>query len=276
MHLLLNMYALAYIGLLLEPCPGKIKFLFVYLLAGLGASMVSLWWHDLTVSAGASGAIFGLYGVFIALLTTRLVAKETRMPLLASIMVFVLYNLFNGLKGGIDNAAHIGGLITGIVLGYLLYPVLRRPASTVANAVVLALGIALVAGSSAFVYLRLPNDTGKFDTAMNTFGALEEEALSIYQLPDTMPTDSLLSAVQHKGIDNWKKSQALMDQLKRLQLPDVLQKRVAALSDYSDLRLRSCELLYQSIQKNTDQYNAEIEDCNRKIEALIETLKKEK
>ena len=57
LHLLLNMYALLYIGVLLEPYLGKLRFTAAYLLTGIVASTTSLWWHDFTVSAGASGAI---------------------------------------------------------------------------------------------------------------------------------------------------------------------------------------------------------------------------
>jgi len=88
LHLLLNMYALFYIGLLLEPHLGKARFLVAYLISGITASVISLWWHEFTVSAGASGAIFGLYGVFLALLTTNLLDKSARKALLTSIAVF--------------------------------------------------------------------------------------------------------------------------------------------------------------------------------------------
>ena len=64
-HLIFNMYALLYIGILLEPILGKTRFATAYLLTGIMASMNSLYWHDLVVSAGASGAIFGMYGVFL-------------------------------------------------------------------------------------------------------------------------------------------------------------------------------------------------------------------
>ena len=76
--------------------------------AAAGAAVASV--------AGASGAVFGMYGVFLALLTTNLIPKKVRQPLLQSIVVFVLYNLVYGLKGGIDNAAHIGGFIAGLLL----------------------------------------------------------------------------------------------------------------------------------------------------------------
>jgi rhomboid protease GluP len=76
-HLLMNMYALMYIGLLLEPQLGKTRFFSAYMLTGIAGSAASLYWHDLTVSAGASGAIFGMYGVFLAMLTTNLIEKSS-------------------------------------------------------------------------------------------------------------------------------------------------------------------------------------------------------
>lgn len=126
LHLLMNMYALMYIGLLLEPHLGKTRFIIAYLLTGVGASLTSFWWHEQILSVGASGAIFGMYGVFLALLTTNIIEKSSRQALLTSIGVFVVYNLIGGMKYGIDNAAHIGGLISGIIIGYVYYPGLKK------------------------------------------------------------------------------------------------------------------------------------------------------
>ena len=124
-HLFMNMYALIYIGILLEPILGTMRFISAYLLSGIIASVASIWWHDFTISAGASGAIFGMYGVFLAILTTKLIDKKTREGLLTSISFFIGFNLLYGVKGGIDNAAHIGGLLCGIIIGYLFIPSLR-------------------------------------------------------------------------------------------------------------------------------------------------------
>lgn len=125
-HLLMNMYALIYIGLMLEPHLGKKRFLASYLITGILASATSLWWHAYSVSAGASGAIFGMYGVFLAMLTTNFIERYTRKMLFASIFIFVIYNLANGLQVGVDNAAHIGGLFSGMIMGYLFLPGLRK------------------------------------------------------------------------------------------------------------------------------------------------------
>ena len=126
-HLLFNMYALYTIGIYLEPMLGKIKYIVAYLCTGILASLVSLWWHETpVVSAGASGAIFGMYGLFLTLLSTNLTPKQVRKQLLQIIVIFVLYNLVYGMRSGVDNAAHIGGLISGLIVGYIYYLQLRK------------------------------------------------------------------------------------------------------------------------------------------------------
>jgi len=105
-HLLMNMYCLYMAGVYLEPMLGKLKYITAYLCTGILASIISLWWHrDIAEynSAGASGAIFGMYGLFLALLSTNLIPKQMRMPLLQSIGIFVVYNLAYGMKAGVDN-----------------------------------------------------------------------------------------------------------------------------------------------------------------------------
>lgn len=91
-HLAFNMYALLYIGILLEPRLGSFRFGFGYLCTGIVSSMASAFWHEATVSVGASGAIFGLYGIFLALLTTNYIEKAVRGPLLSVAACYGLYH----------------------------------------------------------------------------------------------------------------------------------------------------------------------------------------
>jgi membrane associated rhomboid family serine protease len=128
MHLFANMYGLLFVGIFLEPRIGKIKYASIYLGTGIIASIASLWWHDATVSVGASGAIFGLYGVFLALLLTKVFPKDFSKAFLISTLIFVGFNLVMGLTGGIDNAAHIGGLVSGFIIGLLISPQLKQDA----------------------------------------------------------------------------------------------------------------------------------------------------
>lgn len=120
-HLLLNGYCLFQLGTLAESLFGARRFAALYLLSGLGGSLLSLAIHPLTVAAGASGAIFGVAGALLALHKRKLVDRLPSMrAALRSIVPFVLYNLAAGLRPGIDNAAHVGGLMTGLALGTLL------------------------------------------------------------------------------------------------------------------------------------------------------------
>jgi rhomboid protease GluP len=118
MHLLLNMYGLLFVGLFLEPVLGGWRFAIYYLATGLLASITSLKVHPDLVGVGASGAIFGMYGVFLACLLTGVFPPGMKKAFLLSTLIFVGANLVMGLSGNIDNAAHIGGLVAGFLIGF--------------------------------------------------------------------------------------------------------------------------------------------------------------
>lgn len=273
LHLVMNMYALFYIGLLLEPYLGKARFLIAYLLTGLTASMASLWWHDLTISAGASGAIFGMYGVFLAMLTTSLIEASTRKSLLASISIFVGYNLLFGLQGGIDNAAHIGGLIGGLIIGYAYYPSLKRPAQSNFQYVTMAGLSVLILAASFLVYGNLPNDIGKYNMRMEEFASLEKKALQIYtDMPNTPPED-VMTNIKDNGIRYWNESIKLLNEVETLDLPEEIHERNKKLISYCEVRIKSYELIYKALDEDTDVYNSEIASYNDEISSIINSLK---
>src|SRR6185436_8356331 len=120
-HLLVNMFALFVIGRFTERLFGNAGFLVLYLLGGIAASLTSLSIHPATiVSAGASGAIFALYGGLIGFLLVRRSAMSyaTSTSLALNAAGFVAFNLFYGLtKAHIDMAAHVGGLLAGVPIG---------------------------------------------------------------------------------------------------------------------------------------------------------------
>ena len=118
-HQLMNMYAFIYIGIWLEHLIGTRRMFVSYLLTGLCSAVFSLYMHAETISAGASGSIFGLYGIFLAFLLFHRIERSQRKALLTSILIFVGYNLIYGIRAGVDNAAHIGGLLSGFLLGFI-------------------------------------------------------------------------------------------------------------------------------------------------------------
>ncbi|PWT85903.1 MAG: hypothetical protein C5B58_02320 [Acidobacteria bacterium] len=109
-------YGLFLAGMFLTAITGNLGLIASYLLAGLAGSIASAYVHPATVSVGASGAIFGLFGMLLVhLLLGDKKLAEVRKTLLPGAAVFVALNLLVGLASpGIDNAAHIGGLVSGV------------------------------------------------------------------------------------------------------------------------------------------------------------------
>ena len=271
-HLLMNLYALMYIGIQLEPHLGKTRFLAAYLLTGIAGSANSLYWHELTVSAGASGAIFGMYGVFLAMLTTNLIEKSARQAMLTSIAIFVGYNLVNGVRGGIDNAAHIGGLISGIVIGYSFYPGLIKPDKEKLKYITLAIITLAVLSYSFVIYQRTPNDIGMYDEKMNQFVSLESMALEFYNKDLSAPKEELLKEIKDHGIRYWKEGIKVISEAEKLSIPEVLHAKNKKLIEYCDLRIKCYELIYKAIAENTENYKLEIENYDKQIEAIVKDL----
>jgi membrane associated rhomboid family serine protease len=276
MHLLFNMYAFMYIGMLLEPLLGKLKFAIAYVLTGILASLASLWWHDIVVSAGASGAIFGMYGVFLAMLTTNFIEKSQRRPLLTSIGIFVFYNLAYGAKGNIDNAAHVGGLISGIVIGYLYYFALRKSASVQLSNRILAFVIVICLTASVVFYKKIPNDIAVYEQKMKSFSEHERAALDFFKLPFNATKEDSLTAIRVTGINNWREDIKIVNEVKRLHIPARLRDQADILMNYCNDRVASYELIYKAVDENSGLYNDSINYYNSQLEQILNNLKSPK
>lgn len=123
-HLMNNMVTLVLIGWNLEIEIGKVKFLLIYIVSGLGGNVLSAWYEfraaDYAVSAGASGAIFGIIGalLYVALRNRGRIGEISGRGIVFMIIISLYYGFSSG---NVDNMAHIGGLITGFLSGVLLY-----------------------------------------------------------------------------------------------------------------------------------------------------------
>lgn len=123
-HLLNNMVLLGALGWHIEEETGHIKFLLIYLISGVGGNLCSLFWNMLqgneVISAGASGAVFGLMGA-LACVFIKNKGKAGRLTG-RGIIVLIVLSLYVGFtSSGVDNIAHIGGLLFGFIVTFLLY-----------------------------------------------------------------------------------------------------------------------------------------------------------
>ena len=128
-HLFNNMVILFFLGAMIEKVTGHIQLLLIYLLSGIGANICSLLYKVMTmdsmVSVGASGAIFGLDGVLLAWILLDRQAMPDVTP--RRVLLMIVLSLYSGFTAhNIDNAAHVGGLLTGFAAGALLCALQRR------------------------------------------------------------------------------------------------------------------------------------------------------
>lgn len=123
-HLLNNMVILGALGWNLELETGKIRFLIIYLVSGIGGNLLSLYIGvssaEYAVSAGASGAIFGLMGALLYV-AARNRGRMGRISGKGVLFMIALSLYFGITSSGVDNAAHIGGLLCGFILAVILY-----------------------------------------------------------------------------------------------------------------------------------------------------------
>ena len=153
-HIALNMWCLWSLGALAEPLYGPWMFGAVYLMSGVGGSLASVAWRPYGVSAGASGAIFGLAGALIA--SYRLGEFSAPSTVVSgtfrSILAFAGYNLvLGGFSTSTDNAAHIGGLVTGAFLGALIALAAPHRGAIGVRIGIVVIGIGVVAGAGFWV-----------------------------------------------------------------------------------------------------------------------------
>jgi rhomboid protease GluP len=201
LHIAFNMWCLWDLGRLAESVYGHWTFAVVYLITGIGSSLASIAWNPGVLSVGASGAIFGIAGALIAsfYLGEFSLPRAALSGMLRSILVFVGYNLFFGaVIARTDNAAHIGGLVMGLILGALIAKVApvhedipRRVAVLLAGAVIV-LGCGVWLGRSRAYLVHGQNGVAHL-TAGNADQAIKELQKSAKQRPDFVPTHQALA-----------------------------------------------------------------------------------
>lgn len=123
-HLINNMLVLFVLGQRLEPVTGKIKFFLIYIFGGLGGNMLSLFLDmyagNASLSAGASGAVFAVMGgmIYVIIRHRGRVADLT----VRQMLIMAAFSLYFGFASeGVDNVAHIGGLLSGFLIAVILY-----------------------------------------------------------------------------------------------------------------------------------------------------------
>jgi len=112
LHLILNMFFFLIFGLRAEDLFRGREFLFIYFASGLAGSLLTLLLPLNTVSAGASGAIFGIFGASVIY-----IRKASGLPVFTALIYSLLFLMLSASQG-VNLLAHLGGLVVGLVIGY--------------------------------------------------------------------------------------------------------------------------------------------------------------
>ncbi|KAJ0987785.1 hypothetical protein J5N97_006141 [Dioscorea zingiberensis] len=118
-HLLANMLGLLFIGIRLEQEFGFIRIGLLYIISGFGGSLMSALFIQSSISVGASGALFGLLGGMLSELLTNWTIYANKLAALSTLLMVIVINLAVGVLPHVDNFAHIGGFVSGFLLGFV-------------------------------------------------------------------------------------------------------------------------------------------------------------
>jgi hypothetical protein len=258
-------------GRLVERLFGQVSFAAIYFAAGIVGGLVSIAWNPAGISIGASGAIFGILGAFLAYLlhgSTRVPQPVMRAHLIPT-MLFTVFSILNGLAQiGIDNAAHFGGLATGLLLGWAL----ARPLEDQLGKVQLAqsaAAIGLVALASAGLALQVtgpastPSAQEKFLANHEWYRAGEAANLLRWQeianqvAAGTIPNADLKLHFDKEIIPFWRDAEPRLHK-EIATAPPQSRAVLQAVADFSGLRLRWARAIIDSTQNNNSQTAVEL------------------
>ncbi len=246
-HLIFNMYALLIVGVFLEPFIGRFRYLVVYILSGIAGSLVTDIMNPTVVSAGASGAIFGMFGFLIIQLgfNREVFDFKKYKYLLKDIVLLIIYNIVTGLKNPmVGNAAHITGLLYGIISSFIFMPTFRDKIGETARTSIIWSTAVVTLIIMIIAYAYKGNDAD-FDMFLRDFDKNEEKALSVISDFETAVAKDDISGyigvLEKDGIDSWEKNLSLISNIIN-KFPEH-RKKLNLYERYCNLRLGMYKLL---------------------------------
>jgi rhomboid protease GluP len=255
LHLAFNMWILWDLGRIVERLVGSVGFLLLYFVSGIAASIASLAWKPTVVSAGASGAVFGVAGAllaFLAICRDGAIVSELK-RLRGSMAGFLGYNLLFGIMSPrIDMAAHVGGLVAGFACGLILSQRLsvdvipRRLLRNAAVAVVGAIALTLAA-------CALPHGLPDIDREMQHFADVEKRCLNVYRTlveqaqRGAVNDADVAEVIEREVLPPWVESRRRIEGL--LGLPYGNQRFLSRLVEYVRCREESWRLRVEGLRK---------------------------
>jgi rhomboid protease GluP len=277
-HVGLNMWVLWDLGQLVERLVGNVGFLVLYLVSGLGGCIASLAWNPTAISAGASGAVFGVAGALLGFLALRRDSVPAAMlsHLRSSMVTFVGFNVIFGFLArgmNIDNAAHLGGLATGIGCGLMLSQKLSSQAAAwrpLRNAVTGVVGLVAVIAGFWLLPPAPPDVLGelmRFDEVARQVNSIYSDAAQKYDDRKITPAE-MVHTLEHDVLPPWEESLKRLEPLEHAK--DSPQDMVSDLLAYVRLRGESWQALIIALRDDDREAMERFKDRWEAANKLLE------
>lgn len=270
-----NMYILMVCGIYLERIIGSWRFLAAYLICGFASSTISLWWNDLIPSVGASGAIYGLIGVMLAILSRKnMVEPIEKKSLLISIFItVVLHNILALITGNpVDHGAHFGGLIFGFILTHCYYYAIfqdkRRWLKKWAFAT--ASGVVIILAFAFFFSMKWGAEDYKDQVDRLVRNESMAAEASDYTLTGNGRTlyasNSIGNKIKNMGIYYFDQNLSLLAEMDSETFSPGAKRLNSALRDYYNLYKEYYVVQYQRVEAGSYAFNDKIDELWDKLE----------
>ncbi len=279
-HLLFNMWVLWQAGPLVERLFGNTAFLVLYVLSGLAGSLASLARTSLVVSAGASGAIFGVYGALLGFLALRRHALPARIAkgLGGGAVLFVGYNVFFGItQKGIDLAAHGGGFVVGFLGGLALCWLMTsggRASWAARIGLVGTCGLGLLVA----VAFALKGSVADVEAAIARFTPVESRAIDRFNgMIDLYKSEKITGAEAAKIVESevlppWRAARERFAALGHVPAPQ--RKLVSQMLSYMKLRQEAWEFFAAGVRESDAEEIRQGNERSRQAEGVIQEMRK--
>ncbi|MCE9525216.1 MAG: rhomboid family intramembrane serine protease [Planctomycetales bacterium] len=261
-HIGMNMWVLYAAGPLVERMVGNVGFLLMYIVAGLCGGLASLCWNPVIVSAGASGAIFGIYGCLFGLVARGhgSIPTQVLVQLRSSAGGFLVYNLIFGMMiPNLDMAAHLGGLAGGFLCGLVLSQHFTPAAWSGRlwrNLMLTIFGACLITGGM-FGVASWQSGPVKVQRELDQFAEVEKDAFESFNSASKKAQRNEISdsefadQVERDVLPKWRNAKERLTALKPV--PPKYQRRVDKLLEYMRLRQEAWEFFAQGRREGNPQ-----------------------
>lgn len=278
-HLMTNMAFLLVVGCLVERMLGNCGFLVIYLLSALGGTLVSLFWNPMySVGAGASGAIFGVYGALLALLLLRYrsipvkTLTKWQKVALGLILLDVFFGFFvpaasrsrgDGSFYMVDIAAHLGGFM----MGFFVASMLSQPFTHEARAGRRSRNVAVGAAGTFIIVVGMISlrayhaEVVQVDRELERFYEVEKKSLDACDLAEEkaekqeLTYAALADLIERDVLPEWRAVRGRLSALK--QLPEDCQRIVTPLLEYIRVRQEHWEFLVPTLRLYSENVQAQ-------------------